>query len=272
MSLLRQIQDAAMSSEKPIGDLLRMCKVLASRLESKELSDWVDRELNGYADRDDLPAYRIVKVNAAGHFSGAFGRALKNAPIPASCLPNEFRDWARVSYLTQPISAYGDAVRHKERSDLHIPWPADLVAYVGDKIYQDMNCLSAWQVLPRGAVVGLIDSVRNRVLNFALEIEKTAPDAGERSHDSPPVSKEQVSHVFHTYIYGNVSNIASGSESVTQTADVHVEQGDFASLKAQLSKIGLGDEDVLELQQAVEKDSAKKKGIGEAVNPNPTFF
>lgn len=36
MSLLREIQDAAISTDSPIGDLLRRCKVLAARLGSAE--------------------------------------------------------------------------------------------------------------------------------------------------------------------------------------------------------------------------------------------
>lgn len=265
MSLLRQIQDAAVSSEKPIGDLLRNCKILGTRLNSKELCQWVDSELNGYPSLDRLPDYRILKVQAAGYFSGSFGSGLKNAPIPVSCIPEEFREWARVANMTQPISAYEDLFRDKESASFKIQWPSDLVLLVGEKIYEDMNCLSAWQVIPRGAVVGLLENVRSRILNFALEIEKTAPDAGEAAPGSKLIPQDHVGQAFHTTIYGNVGNISSGGETVAQTAHVFIAQGDLASLKAKLTEMGFGKDDVRELEAAIKKDSKTGKDIGKAL-------
>lgn len=48
MSLLREIQDAAISSDVELAVLLRKCKVLAARLGSNEFKSWVESELSGY--------------------------------------------------------------------------------------------------------------------------------------------------------------------------------------------------------------------------------
>lgn len=60
MSLLRDIQDAAIDEQSQVATLLRKCKVLATRLGSQEFSRWIDNELNGYANLDELPAYRVL--------------------------------------------------------------------------------------------------------------------------------------------------------------------------------------------------------------------
>ena len=50
MSLLREIQEAAIDGSIDLPTLLRKCKVLAARLGNDDFTDWVDAELNGYKE------------------------------------------------------------------------------------------------------------------------------------------------------------------------------------------------------------------------------
>lgn len=204
MSLLRDIQNAAVDPNMDVATLLRKCKILSVRLANDEFKTWVDRELNGYERIEDLPKYRVLRTESYGDFSGFFQSGLKNAPIPPSCLPEQFRDWATKSYLTQLISAYASLIDRDEERNARENWPADMSASCGDKIYENMTCLSAWKVIPYNALVALVDTIKTRVLNFVLEIEEEAPDAGEVPPNQPPLSQERVSQVFNTYITGNV--------------------------------------------------------------------
>ena len=54
MSLLREIQDAAISSDVELSVLLRKCKVLAARLGNQDFKEWIDNELSGYKNVDDF--------------------------------------------------------------------------------------------------------------------------------------------------------------------------------------------------------------------------
>jgi hypothetical protein len=266
-TLLRSIQEAAVGDAESISALLRRCKVLAVRLDSGELGNWVDKELNGYGADDALPTYRILRVRSLGHFFGPVGHQLRNAEIPRASLPEEYRDWVDASNLTQPIGAYEDLVRHQSGSDsFQTPWPADLLLLVGQRIYQHLNCLSAWQEIPRGALVALLDTVRNKVLSFALEIERLSPDAGEALPGAPPVASERVHQIFQTNIYGNVGNVAAGSPNSQQSVGSMVTAGDFASLATHLQRLGVGGADVADLKSAIESDrSAGKTGFGPKV-------
>jgi hypothetical protein len=86
-----------------------------------------------------------------------------------------------------PISSYVALVEGNDRNTAQEDWPADWIAYFGKNIYRDANCLAAWKVIPYNALVALIDTVRNRILSFALEIEAEAPDAGEAPPNTIPV-------------------------------------------------------------------------------------
>lgn len=213
MTLIRDIQNYAIDPNIKLSDLLRKCKVLAARLKNEDFKNWVDAELNGYPSKDDLPSYRIVDVNAHGHLSGPFQAEMRNISIPASCLPKKLRDWAKRSYISQPISSLEDMVKG-DADNLRGEWPGDLVASIADKIYRGYNLYAAWQVIPRGAIIAILDTVRNRILSFVLEIEEEAPDAGEALPDSQPLPQERVSQVFNTYIMGNVGSIASGGGKI----------------------------------------------------------
>ena len=261
MSLLRDIQNAAVDPNTDVATLLRKCKILAVRLGSEEFKRWVDHELNGYEKIEDLPEYRILHTESYGDFAGAFGSGLRNAPIPPLCLPEELRDRITKSYLMQPISAYASLINREEKSDPHEQWPADMTALFGRKIYRDMNCLSAWKVIPHNALIALVDTIKTRVLNFVLEIEEEAPDAGEAPPHQPPLPQEKVSQVFNTYITGNVQNVATGSSHFTQAGEFRVVEGDFSTLAEYLRSYGVANKDVDKLKDAIDTD---KKVDGKA--------
>lgn len=218
MSLLREIQDAAISSEVELTTLLRKCKVLSARLGNDDFKRWVDNELGGYKDAESLPEYRLLHVNSKGHFSGAGGSSLKHADIPMSCLPEELRDDLSKSYVRGGIASLEVIVTKFVEGTATEPWNPDLVAHVGQSIYQGMNCMQAWKVIPITSIVGTLDAVRNRILNFVLEIEAEAPDAGEAAINSSPVPQDKVHQIFNTYISGNVQNVATGSSDFEQHA------------------------------------------------------
>lgn len=218
MSLLRDIQEAAVDSSVPLSDLLRKCTLLAARLRNDELRLWVASELNGYDSKEGLPPYRVAVVMSKGHFSGPFQSGLKNANIPLSCLPDEFREMLSHVYIQNGIATLENLVNNAKGSVLHEPWDADLVAHFGQSIYDRMNCMEAWKVIPVSAIVGVLDTVRTKVLNFAIDIEATAPEAGEALPNIEPIPQDQVQQIFNTNIYGAVQNVANGSPGATQTA------------------------------------------------------
>lgn len=261
MSLLREIQDAAIDSNTELAVLLRKCKVLAARLGSPDFKQWVENELSGYEEIETLPEYRIMKVNSKGHFAGPFQSGLRNADIPLSCIEKDFHKNLSHSYMAQPVAALESLVRDTSGGTLQEPWNPDLVAYVGQNIYQGMNCMQAWKVIPVAGIVAALDAVRNRVLNFVLEIEAESPDAGEAPVNSNPVPQEKVHQIFNTYITGTVQNVATGSSNVSQNAVQNSANEElFRDLLNALHKSD-GDKRIIsELSNAVEEMQASQGG------------
>lgn len=236
MSLLRDIQSSAVDANEPIGSLLRKCKILAARLGSQEFKDWIEHELNGFSDKDNFPKYRIMSVHCKGNFSGGFGSSMNNAEIPRRCIPEEFREGLFTSYFSQPVSAIESLINDSDGGTAQEPWPTDVTVHFGENIYQGMNCLEAWKVIPVNALVGMLDVIRNKVLNFVLEIESEDPQAGDAPINSQPVAEKKVEQIFHTHISGNVQNLATGSSSFKQHAVSNEQNEVFNQLLESLSK------------------------------------
>ena len=92
MSLLEDIQAAAVDAKSDLGTLLRKCKVLAAHLGSKPLEEWLIWESNGYPGHIKVPNYRVWPLDVKGNFSGPFGSGLRNAPIPLVLIPKEVQE------------------------------------------------------------------------------------------------------------------------------------------------------------------------------------
>ena len=82
MSLLQEIQESVISEKADLGSILLKLRLLASRLGSDPLEQWVKYEAEGYPKNVEVPPYRIVGVMYKGCFSGPFNAQIQNAKIP----------------------------------------------------------------------------------------------------------------------------------------------------------------------------------------------
>ena len=214
---------------------MRKAKILAARLQNPEFESWVDRELNGYIDHSSLPPYRIISVVVQGTLSDGW-RRWDNAPIMTSYLPEKFSDWGERSYFIQPIATIAAMAKDSlgPSTQLQAPWPQELAVMFGAKGYNGFECLGAWQIITRNALGGVVETVRNRLLDFALKIEAENPHAGEAPPHSEPVPQDKVQQLVNNY-FGPVGNIAQHSQNFRQTANTRVEHHDLRRLVAEFT-------------------------------------
>jgi hypothetical protein len=92
------------------------------------------------------------------------------------------------------------------------------------------------------------------VLEFALQIESEAPDAGEAPPGTQPISPQRAEAIFTNVIYGGNNVIAMAGKDVTQR--VVVERPEWEGLSAKLTELGLPEETLQDLSRAIDQDSA----------------
>lgn len=134
MSLLTEIQ-AALIDGQPIGPILLKLRLLASRLGSDVLEEWVKHESEGYPPGVSLPDYRKVGVSYVGTFSGAFGSGIENAPIPPYLI-EKFAGKGWNDYeIRQSVSSIDELLSSGNSGTLQIN-AADLILLLQGHIYE----------------------------------------------------------------------------------------------------------------------------------------
>ena len=252
MKLLDEIVDLAIDNQASISVLLRKCLVLAHQLKNERLRSWVENELNGYATSDaELPQYRKVHTPAKGLFI-SFGRMIRDQPLQSSVMEPQHRRFATTAHLTQPIISY-EGTKDGSNGNYAIPWPQDLTVKYQQKFLtnKDFALNRAWQEIPASIFPAIIDTVRTRVLQFALELRD---ELGLVDDNVSALPQAIVDQSVTTYIFGGTNVIAGTAHGFTQIGAVNVEIGDIAGLTHALRNLGVPESDVAELETALETD------------------
>lgn len=251
--LVAEIRSEAIGGEKSVLPLLRKCQVLASLLRNVDLKQWVSRELNGYKSVDDLPKYRIVKVQNIGNFSGMFGRSLQNAPIPVAILGEKLAKALGRSCFVNGVGTIEGLLSGNMNDRLAEVWPADFIANHASEFYENYNLLQAYKLISRSDVIGLLEAIRNKVLEFVLELQEELPDLREEAI-SEEDNKSVVQRIVNTYIYGDGNRIATNCHDVDQSIMLQVGKGNWDMLSATLTELKVSKSDQMDLKKAIESE------------------
>ena len=252
MNLLEDIQKDAIDASSDLGSLLRKCKVLAARLGSKELEDWIVWESNGYPEHVPVPGYRVWSLQLKGYFSGAFGSSLNNAPISTAFLPDQTRRLYDAYEFRLSISAVESLLKKDGASILKVD-TGDMSLTLGTKVYKHMNCLECWAEFSAMNLEELLNTVRERVLDFSLAIWKEYPNAGESNSNAlGSLSPNKVTQIFHTTVHSGTANLVGTANN--SSIAFNITSNDFDALSRVLENNGVSEKDIAELKTAVLED------------------
>jgi hypothetical protein len=259
--LLDDIIGLAVDNKQPITTLLRKCIVLAHQLKNDRLRIWANEELNGYGSTENLPQYRTLPAPATGLFVGP-GWARFQQGIPSLILEKEHQKFAEIVYIAQPVGTLEDTLKSGSDSNLSFPWSANLVAYYHEKLQHEWQLFSAHQTVPKSAIAGIIDTVRTRVLNMALEIQSEVGEKDEDLKEITPEESKKVDQTIVNNIYGGNVYLSSGNSTMAATTIQQQQQnivsGDWQHLERVLKDAGLTDPELKALSAAVESDGNQK--------------
>lgn len=254
MSLLEEIQNEAVDKNSDLGTILRKCKVLAARLGSEPLENWLIWESNGYPDNVQVPEYRIWPLEVKGHFYGPFGTGLENAPIPHACLPEKSRASYERYESRISISGIEDALKETGAGSIRVS-TGDLAIALGNNVYKNQNCVQAWAQFSTSNLVELLNAVRNRVLDFSLALWKENPNAGDqKSNSESSVEPSRVTQIFNTKVYGGSANLVGTAKNTSII--LKIVPHDFSTLESFLRDKGLHENDIGDLQEALKSDES----------------
>lgn len=218
--LVNMASDPAVSA----SDLLRRALVVARRLDVPELVDWITSELNGY--KDEVPAYRIIYGELVA-FNDARGQN-----IPCSVGDDRTSEKLR---------------RHPERQSVSVlegmidsPQPQLIRGFSPSMEQRLMESMPFPPMIPRllftkPQVQGILDCVRNGVLEWALDLE----GRGVLGEGMTFTQQEKQTVQEQHYHFGNVSGsqIQISSNGSTQT-QANTTGTDLEALRGLVEALG----------------------------------
>lgn len=265
MSLLYQIQESVVQEGSNLGSVLLKLRLLAARLGSHNLEEWVKHESEGYPTGSVLPEYRTVGVTYTGNFSGPFGSGIKNAPIPSFLIKQFVNDSWNSFSVRESIAAVDELVKSSaDGRSLGIN-ASDLILMLQGKVYEDYACHSISGSISSVSLSEILQAVRNRVLELTIELEKSIPAAAHITFGTLGMDKDNATkaqQITQQIIYGNVGNaISGGSES---TFNVNIQSNNKESVVNYLKDSGIPEADAIEFAQIVasEEPSSHEEPFG----------
>jgi hypothetical protein len=260
LSLLREIQASLISDEPNLGSILLKLRLLAARLGSDILGDWVKHELSGYPEDVELPEYRIVGVSFKGTFSGSFNSGIQNAPIPSALVEEHAGEQWTKRRVKEGVSAIDDLVKSAQESGTIGLDCSNLILILQGKIYEDYACNDIRGTISRSSLIQIQNEVKSRALELTIELEKSIPAAADivlEPEKSESIDKQEVSKIINQTIYGNyteISNTGDGANIGVQTI-----QGNSEELEKTLEASGISEDSAKELADIVQSEEPTSK-------------
>lgn len=267
MGLLHEIQESVVQDGTNLSSVLLKLRLLASRLGSDYLEEWVKHESEGYPNDVQVPSYRLVGVSYRGTFSGSFGSRIQNAPIPLYLIKKYAGDrWVKIE-IRESIAAIDELVKSTADGEGGLGIDAsNLILLLQGKVYAEYACNEIQGSISRTSISEIQQAVRSRILELTLELEKTIPSATKVTFGAADANSsanaEKVEKISQQIIYGNVTTITGGPGS---SFNLSIGERDNDALIEYLVSAGIPNEEASELAKimASEEPSSVAEPFGE---------
>lgn len=268
MGLLADIQSAVLQDQSDIAPILLKLRMLAARLGSQPLAEWVKHESEGYPQDVEVPDYRILGVSYRATFSGPFGSGINNAPI-SPYLIEKFagKSWTRYE-MRQSIAAVEELLSNSEKSGSLQIEASNLILILQGKVYEDYACNSVTGTISRASLAAIRHAVLNRILELTLEIERSVPEASSVSLANPgdlsTTASGVTTQIAQQIIYGNYTAVSAQSGAVVS---ISIDAGNKQALSQYLVQAGIPADDANSLADlaASEKPESPAEPMGPKV-------
>lgn len=268
MGLLLEIQTAVLRDSSDIAPILLKLRMLAARLGSQPLADWVNHESQGYPPDVEPPDYRIIGVSYTGTFLGPWGSGIRNAPI-SPYLIEKFAGKAWRHYRMRESVAALDELLANSKSGGHLGIDAsDLILILQGKVYPDYACNAVSGTISRASLATIRHAVLTRILELTTEIERSIPEAAEVSlGDTGLLSNSAAgvtTQIVQQIIYGNYTSVSAGGGS---NVAISIGERDSKALTRYLTAAGISGKDAKDLADlaATEEPESESEPMGPKV-------
>lgn len=243
-SLIDRIIEDLVSQDSNLENVLLMTQVLAFKLKNEKLKTWINNELNGYDNQDEIPQFRIVATQVKGDlFQGlGFGgyQQLPNTVLPIEYLDDGEHNFLREHKFGARISQLQELSKSKDGLIAYLPY--SFLVLMTRKM-SPWEVIKAWKVIPPSALTGILSTIKSSLINFLLELKEELGD-----ENIPPMDKKKEIDKIIDRNIGQIKaenvNISIGDKNIQSSSSgnenrLQLSLGD--NIKQQIGEIGIND-------------------------------
>lgn len=251
MKLLNEIIESLSSQNDSLTDALLKTKVLLHKIGHKELIEWVNNELNGYTEKQDVPEYRILPANVLANMANMVYEA-KSHPIPLGHLDKAQKKLLNEVHFNQSLAVLEKLCQDHD-SHLQFPIPMEFNGLLGKSLDNGFQVQIAWRAVGVADVSQIFVQVRSRLLDFVLELQDQIGEDISDEEIKKRANSIDAPGLFHNAMFGDNTTIIVGDHN-SQKVKNSIIKNDFDSLAEQLKQHNVDDSSIIELQKAIHND------------------
>jgi AbiTii-like protein len=237
-SIVLELQRLASDSTAPIGDLLRKAMIVATKLKIEDFRLWIQDELDGY-DKP-VPEYRMVR--------GRMSAVSRFGKMPMQFGHPEIEVDACTAQIMAGVAEIEQLSHNPEL--LHVTLPGHKVRLI-QQYFGDQQFLPDLEISP-AAMRGILDTVRNTVLNWALRLEAQGILGDGMTFSEEEKKKASDAPNIH------IGNIGSFQGNLGGNLTAHdLQIGSFSTINDQLKDAGISQQERNELENILDQMKTK---------------
>jgi len=264
MKLLDELISLLSEEKSSLPGALLKTKVLLHQIGQKELVEWVNKELNGYGDDDELPDYRIIHAKVVGTVVNIAYR-YNNFDLPTMHLEEKWRKRFTRPRLGQSLGAL-QRLQDSDGQSLTFAIPVEFASMFTKALERGNHVESAVSVANISQIDNIFTQVRSRLLDFVLQLKGEVGDLSEEELKPGAPGTANAASLFQSAVFGDGVTIVVGNNNV-QHVNSHNTAGNIEDLLAVLRKAGVAELELAGLKIAIANDPqpTQQAGLGPQV-------
>jgi hypothetical protein len=239
--MINQIINELADNKQSLVNPFLKAKIFGSRLGNSQLLNWVNKELNGYDSKDDLPDYRLAKANSECNIHQGYYVEYQT-PVPLTFIKNmKIRGIFTHFPLDQSVSTLESMEKTPEGNLIGKPFPADFWGAITEEVQGagfNGNITNIKVFTHKSSVTQTLTVIRSRFLDMMLKLEEEFPslenevlEPGQKQKINKQITIIMEQNNFKTTGDANALNFgdqsqvnAAKGENIKQTAKLNNEE------------------------------------------------
>ena len=185
---------------------------LVIKLQNKKLIEFINSELNGYDDKK-IPKYRWIKGMLMGTASNGY-YVHKNYRLPTYHLKKHGIQDLEICKMGESIGALVEYA-NREEDNLCKIIPPEFFEYF-DELLQETYYIQRIHIpISKGNIKGILTSIRSKILDLILEMEKELNTEGLENLFKNPTKEEQnkANKIVNNFIYNTFNSYNDSTQN-----------------------------------------------------------